>query len=343
MRALVTGGAGFAGSHLCEALLARGAEVICVDDLSTGRWRNIEHLIDRPRFSFVEHDVCEGLPRYRPLDQLYHLASPASPTAYQLRPIETLRVNSDGTRHALELCRDTGARFLYASTSEVYGDPLEHPQSEAYAGNVSPIGARSMYDEAKRFGEAITVAYSREAGVNVRIARIFNTYGPRMDPHDGRVVTNFVTQALRGGPLTVYGDGTQTRSFQYVSDLVDGLLRLMEVDYQHPVNLGSPTEQTILELAELVRELCGGQPEIVFAPLPRSDPRRRNPDITLARDLLGWEPKIGLTEGLPRTIEDVRRSLEDEQATRVSSNGRPVGMTWTPPQRSRAGGVTPLD
>jgi nucleoside-diphosphate-sugar epimerase len=309
MAILVTGGAGFVGSHLCERLLNEGNEVICLDNLVTGRYGNIASLLDRPGFTFLEHDVVEALPLLPRVAQLYHLASPASPPAYQRYRIETLRVNSEGTHRLLELAARHDACFLYASTSEVYGDPLEHPQHEEYRGNVSPTGPRSMYDEAKRYGEALTMAYAAARDVDVRIVRIFNTYGPRMDPDDGRVVSNFITQALCGTPLTVYGDGSQTRSFQYVDDLVEGLRRLMASDCQHPVNIGNPEELTVLQLAYLVQELTDSSSPIVFAPLPVDDPKQRRPDISRAKMWLGWEPTVSVRDGLLRTVAHFRSAL----------------------------------
>ena len=307
MTSLVAGGAGFIGSHLCERLLADGEAVICLDNLLTGRRANVEPLLIHPAFTFIEGDVVEPLPPLPRLDRVFHLASPASPPAYQRHPIGTLRTNSEGTRRLLELAAGDGARFLYASTSEVYGDPLEHPQREGYRGNVNPVGSRSIYNEAKRFGEAITVGYGRARGVDVRIVRVFNTYGPRMSLDDGRVVTNFVTHAVRGEPLTIYGDGSQTRSFQYVDDLVEGLTRIMAVDYQNPVNLGNPEEHTVLQLAHLVREMTGSRSPIVFAPQPEEDPKLRCPDISLAQTLLDWTPHVPVREGLARMIDYVRR------------------------------------
>ncbi len=303
---LVAGGAGFVGSHLCERLLAAGHAVVCVDNLVTGSVANVEHLCACPGFTFLQHDIVEPLPDLPALDEIYHLASPASPPVYQKFAVETLRVNSEGTYRLLELAVQNNARFLYASTSEVYGDPLEHPQREAYRGNVSTIGPRSMYDEAKRYGEALAMAYQRDRGVPVSIARIFNTYGPRMDPGDGRVVTNFITQALRNEPISVYGDGTQTRSFQYVDDLVEGLVCLMASGYGKPVNLGNPEEYTMLELARLVQDLTDSPSEIAYMPLPEDDPRLRRPDISLAKDVLGWEPVVPVRDGLARTIEYLR-------------------------------------
>lgn len=309
MRTLVAGGAGFIGAHLCRALLHRGDEVVCLDNLSTGSIDRISDLLIDPRFIFVCADIVEPLPEIGAVDRIYHLASPASPRAYQLFPIETLRVNSEGTYRLLELAQGSRARMLFASTSEVYGDPLVHPQREDYPGNVSPIGPRSMYDEAKRYGEALTVAFSGTRGVETRIARIFNTYGPGMALDDGRVVTTFIVQALRGEPLTIYGDGSQTRSFQYISDLVEGLLLLMESDYSRPMNLGNPRELTMLELAEAVLRLIPSAAGIGCLPLPGDDPKQRRPDISLAKATLGWEPVITLEEGLRATIEQVSTEL----------------------------------
>ncbi|GAA6751836.1 UDP-glucuronic acid decarboxylase family protein [Thermus antranikianii] len=302
MRVLITGVAGFLGSHLAERLLREGHEVLGVDNLSTGQRRNLERLGRYPGFSFLRADACKPLEVEGPLDWVMHLASPASPPRYLRLPLETLLVNAEGTRHLLDLSLAKGARFFLASTSEVYGDPLVHPQPETYWGNVNPIGPRSIYDEGKRYAEALTLAYHRVHGLSVRIARIFNTYGPYMDPEDGRVVSTFIVQALKGEPLTVYGDGSQTRSFCYVDDLVEGFRRLMEVDYSLPVNLGNPEEYRVLELAHLVRELTGSSSPIVFRPLPEDDPKQRRPDITLARRLLGWEPRVPVREGLMRTI-----------------------------------------
>jgi len=301
-RAVVTGGAGFLGSHLCRTLRAREWEVVAVDDLSTGQ---ADHVVDLagPGFTLVEHDVVEGIPVEGAVDAVLHFASAASPPEYLARPLETLAVGSDGTRHALELARRTGARFLLASTSEVYGDPLEHPQPESYWGNVNPVGPRSVYDEAKRFAEALTMAYHRVHGVDAKVARIFNTYGPGLEPGDGRVVSNFLAQALDGHELTVYGDGLQTRSFCYVEDEVAGLLALLDSDWVGPMNVGNPEEHTILELAQLVLDAVGSPVPVRFEALPVDDPTRRRPDIGLARRELGWEPKVGLREGLARTLE----------------------------------------
>jgi nucleoside-diphosphate-sugar epimerase len=314
MRGLVTGGAGFVGSHLCERLLTDGHEVLCVDSLITGRLQNVTGLLEHPGFTYLHHDVVEPLPPLPCLDQIYHLASPASPPAYQRYPIETLRVNSEGTRRLLELACMQGARFLYASTSEIYGDPLEHPQCEEYRGNVSTVGPRSMYDEAKRYGEALVTAYAEAHGVETRIVRIFNTYGPRMDPDDGRVVSNFIVQALRGAPLTVYGAGSQTRSFQYVDDLIDGMVRLMESAHCGPINIGNPSEYTILQLAQLIQELTATAAPIEFLPLPEDDPKQRRPDITLATTLLEWQPRVPVTTGLASTIAYFQTQLDGVSA-----------------------------
>jgi nucleoside-diphosphate-sugar epimerase len=305
---LVAGGAGFVGSHLCDLLIADGDTVICLDNLITGRCENIEGLTAHPNFTFVLHDIIEDLPPLPRVDRIFHLASPASPRAYQLYPIETMRANSEGTRRLLELAARDGARFVYTSTSEVYGDPLQHPQREDYWGNVNPIGRRSMYDEAKRYGEALIVTYAEARGVNTAITRLFNTYGPRMRSDDGRIMSNFITQCLRGDALTVYGDGSQTRSFQYVDDLVGGLVRLAESASSGPMNLGNPEEYTVLELAQLIRELTGSSSAIVFEPLPADDPKQRRPDITLAHRELGWQPTVSVRDGLQRTIAYYRQS-----------------------------------
>ncbi len=309
MRVLVTGGAGFIGSHLAESLLADGCEVIVVDNLLTGRIENIAHLLAHPRFRFLEQDVVTV--ESFPVDAIYHLASPASPVGYRRYPIETLLVNSLGTLRILECARSYGARVVYASTSEVYGDPLVHPQSEDYFGNVNPVGPRSCYDEGKRFGEALTMEFVREYGVDARIARIFNTYGPRMDPDDGRVVPNFIVRALTGEPLEIYGDGTQTRALCYVTDMVRGLRLLMERDglAGSIINLGNPDERTILELAELILKLTGSDVPVVHRPPRPDDPVRRCPDIRRARALLGWEPSVSLEEGMAETIRYFRSVL----------------------------------
>jgi dTDP-glucose 4,6-dehydratase len=297
-RVVVTGGAGFIGSHLCRELLARGDDVVAVDNLSTGRYENIVDLEDEAGFEFVQADVTESVPVTGRVDGVMHFASPASPPEYLAMPFETMDAGTLGTRHSLELARAHDARFLVASTSEVYGDPLEHPQTESYRGNVDPTGLRSVYDEAKRFAETITMAYHRQYGTRTAIVRIFNTYGPRLRPADGRVVSNFLVQALDGKPLTIYGDGLQTRSFCYVADEVRGLLALYDSEEVEPVNIGNPIEFTMLELAEIVREITDSSSELVFEPLPQDDPARRKPDITRARERLGWEPVVSLREGL---------------------------------------------
>jgi nucleoside-diphosphate-sugar epimerase len=306
-RAVVTGGAGFLGSHLCDLLRERGYDVVAIDNLITGSRDNVAHRADDTGFAFVEHDVIDGIPVEGPVDAVLHLASPASPPEYLAHPIATLEVGSVGTRHALDLARAHGARFLLASTSEIYGDPLVHPQPESYFGNVNSVGPRAVYDEAKRYAEAITMAYHRQFDVDTKIVRIFNTYGPRLNPADGRVVSNFLAQAMRGEPLTVYGDGKQTRSFCYVSDEVEGLVALLESDHVGPMNIGNPGEFTMLELAELVVEITGATSEVVFEPLPVDDPRQRRPDISLAERVLGWHPRVDLREGLARTHDWYRR------------------------------------
>ena len=309
MRILVTGGAGFIGSHLCEFLLARGHEVVCMDNLLTGVIDNIERLSADPRFSFVKHDVTGYLVVEGALDYVLHFASPASPHDYLEMPIQTLKVGALGTHRTLGLAKAKRAAFLLASTSEVYGDPLVHPQREDYWGNVNPIGPRGVYDEAKRFAEALTMAYHRFHGVDTRIVRIFNTYGERMRLDDGRAIPAFITQALAGKPLTVYGDGSQTRSFQYISDLVDGIWRLMQAPVTVPVNIGNPHEMTLLALADKIRRLSGSPSGIVFEPLPEDDPKVRQPDIGRARALLGWEPRVDVDAGLERTIAWFRTRL----------------------------------
>ncbi|HEY2386618.1 MAG TPA: UDP-glucuronic acid decarboxylase family protein [Candidatus Binatia bacterium] len=306
-RILVTGGAGFIGSHLCERLLAEGNDVICIDNFLTGSPDNIAPLLENPRFLFIQQDVTNFMYVKGPLDAILHFASPASPIDYLELPIPTLKVGSLGTHKALGLAKEKGARFLLASTSETYGDPLVHPQTEDYWGNVNPIGPRGVYDEAKRFAEAITMAYHRAHGLDTRIVRIFNTYGPRMRRRDGRVVPNFIAQALTGEDLTVYGDGSQTRSFCYVSDLVEGILRLLRSDYALPVNIGNPREMTVLEFAKLIIELTESKSGIAYKELPIDDPKVRQPDITRARKLLGgWEPVVAVEEGLKRTIDFFR-------------------------------------
>lgn len=312
MVALVTGGAGFVGSHLCERLIRDGRQVVCIDNLTTGRLANVKPLLGHSQFRFVSHDVVDALPTLPRIHRIYHLASPASPPAYQRHAVATMRVNSEGTRRLLDLAASDGARFLYASTSEVYGDPLEHPQSEAYRGNVSTTGPRSMYDEAKRYGEALTEAYAVERGVSTRTVRIFNTYGPRLDPKDGRVVSNFIVQALNNQPLTVFGDGSQTRSFQFIDDLIEGLIGAMESNCRGPINLGNPEEYTVLELAELVQRLVGHDAGKVFCPLPSDDPLQRRPDISLAVSELNWKPDVPVAEGLMRTIAYFRHELSNE-------------------------------
>ncbi len=310
-RVVVTGGAGFLGSHLCEALVARGDEVACIDNLSTGRRDNLVGLDRAPGFDFSCADVCEGVNIAGPVDAVLHLASPASPPEYLRHPLETLAVGSRGTENAIRFAADHSARFLLASTSEVYGDPLLHPQPESYWGNVNPIGPRSVYDEAKRFAEALTMAYHRACQVNVGIVRIFNTYGPRLRAGDGRVVSNFVTQAIAGAPLTVFGDGSQTRSFCFVDDLVLGLLAMLDSDATGPINLGNPVECTVSALAQVVLELTYSSSAVTALPLPVDDPTRRCPDISAARQLLGWEPRIDLRSGLSRTIDWFRANPED--------------------------------
>lgn len=302
MRVAVTGGGGFLGSHLCEALLRRGDSVVCLDDFSTGDPENIAPLLSHPGFAFQHADVSVSAECAGRVDAVAHLASPASPPDYLRRPLETLRVGSRGTENALRLALRHNARFVLASTSEIYGDPLVHPQEEAYWGNVNSIGPRSVYDEAKRYAEAVSAAYRRTHGLNVGIARIFNTYGPRMRPHDGRVVSSFITQALTGEPLTIYGDGKQTRSFCYVDDLVRGLLALLDSSEMGPFNLGNPVERTVTELAEAVLAMTGSPSEVRHHPLPVDDPVRRRPVITRAQEVLGWQPEIDITEGLRRTV-----------------------------------------
>jgi len=305
-RALVTGGAGFLGSHLCERLLDEGLHVVCMDNLITGSLANIEHLVGRTGFTFIHHDVTNFIHVPGRLDYILHFASPASPIDYLNLPIQTLKVGSLGTHKALGLAKAQGARFLLASTSEVYGDPLIHPQPEGYWGNVNPVGPRGVYDEAKRFAEALTMAYHRHHGVDTRIARIFNTYGPRMRANDGRVVPAFICQALAGEPLTAFGDGAQTRSFCFVDDLIEGIWRLLRSDHADPMNIGNPAEMTILQFAREIIRLIGSRSEIVFRPLPVDDPKVRQPDISLARRVLGWEPAVPLEQGLARTIEYFR-------------------------------------
>ena len=314
-RALVTGGAGFLGSHLCDALLADGWSVVAVDNLLTGRLANLEHLKNESAFEFVHKDICQPFDLAR-VDYVFHFASPASPVDYSIHGIETLKVGSLGTFHALDNAHKYGAKFFISSTSECYGDPLEHPQKETYWGHVNPIGPRSVYDEAKRFSEAVTMAYRRYHKVDTRIVRIFNTYGPRMQLNDGRVVPNFMKQGLRGDDLTVYGDGSQTRSFCYVSDEIDGFMRLAKSDEPLPVNVGNPNEFTILECAKLVLRTTGSKSKIRYEPLPQDDPKQRRPDITKARQLLGWEPKIDLATGLKLSLEYFKKAVAEEAAVK---------------------------
>jgi dTDP-glucose 4,6-dehydratase len=306
---VVTGGAGFLGSHLCDRLLAEGHRVIAIDNLITGNTDNIAHLAGNQQFSFIHHNITQFIYLAGAIDYVFHFASPASPIDYLELPIQTLKVGSLGTHNALGLAKAKGAKFLLASTSECYGDPLQHPQTEDYWGNVNPIGPRGVYDEAKRFAEAMTMAYHRFHKIDTKIVRIFNTYGPRMRLRDGRVVPAFIGQALRGEPLTVFGDGKQTRSFCYVSDLIDGIYRLSQSDFHEPVNIGNPTEFTILEFAKLVLKLMASKSEIVYKPLPQDDPKQRRPDITRAKKLLGWEPKVDLETGLRQTIEYFRNRV----------------------------------
>ena len=310
-RALITGGAGFLGSHLCDALLGEGWNVVVADNLLTGRRANLAHLANDSRFEFVEKNVCEPFDVGK-VEYVFHFASPASPDDYHAHGIETLQVGSLGTFNALEIARKYGAKYLVSSTSECYGDPLEHPQKETYWGHVNPVGPRSVYDEAKRFAEAVTVAYRRYHNVDVRIARIFNTYGPRMQLRDGRVVPNFMRQALSGEDLTIYGDGSQTRSFCYVSDEIDGFIRLSKSDEHMPVNIGNPAEFTILECAQHVLKVTGSKSQIQYVPLPQDDPKQRRPDITKARQLLGWEPKIDLETGLRLSLDFFKQAVAKE-------------------------------
>ncbi|MEM8719222.1 MAG: UDP-glucuronic acid decarboxylase family protein [Cyanobacteria bacterium P01_G01_bin.39] len=312
MRILVTGGAGFIGSHLIDRLMKQGHDVICLDNFFTGHKRNIRHWIDSPYFELIRHDITE--PIRLEVDQIYHLACPASPVHYQYNPVKTIKTNVMGTLNMLGLAKRVKARFLLASTSEVYGDPDVHPQPEEYRGNVNCIGIRSCYDEGKRVAETLAFDYHRQNNVDIRIMRIFNTYGPRMFESDGRVVSNFVVQALKGIPLTVYGDGSQTRSFCYVADLVEGMMRLMNGDHIGPINIGNPGEYTILQLAETIQKMINPDAELTFKPLPQDDPKQRQPDITKAKNLLGWEPKINLEDGLKLTIEDFRSRIEEAKS-----------------------------
>ena len=312
-RALVTGGAGFLGSHLCGRLMDEGLEVVCMDNLITGSLDNIESYFGRDGFTFVHHDVTNFIHVPGELDYILHFASPASPIDYLKLPIQTLKVGSLGTHKALGLAKSKGARFLLASTSETYGDPLVHPQTEDYWGNVNPVGPRGVYDEAKRFAEAITMAYHRHHGVDTRISRIFNTYGPRMRAGDGRVVPAFICQALAGKPLTAFGDGSQTRSFCFVADLIEGIWRLLNSDYVDPMNIGNPSEMTVLEFAKEIIRVTGSSSEIVFEPLPEDDPKVRQPDISLAREVLDWEPQVLLADGLKETVEFFSNGPEPAQ------------------------------
>jgi dTDP-glucose 4,6-dehydratase len=324
MRVLITGGAGFIGSHLCDALLGEGHDVVCLDNFLTGNERNIAHLKNEPRFEFLRQDINQPYDAGR-VDYIFQFASPASPVDYMRHGIETLQVGSLGSFHSLDLARKYDARYLLASTSECYGDPLEHPQRETYWGHVNPIGPRSVYDEAKRFAEAVTMAYRRYHNVDTRILRIFNTYGPRLQLNDGRVISNFMKQALRGEPLTVYGQGTQTRSFCYVSDEVDGILRLAWSDIHEPVNIGNPDEFTILECAKMVLKVTGSKSTITYEPLPQDDPQQRRPDISKARELLGWQPKIDLETGLRLSTPYFQEVIEAEE--RGKTAGRGVSVT----------------
>ncbi len=317
MRILVTGGAGFIGSHLIDRLMAQDHEVICLDNFYTGHKRNILKWLGHPNFEMLRHDITE--PIRLEVDQIYHLACPASPVHYQYNPVKTIKTNVMGTLNMLGLAKRVKARFLLSSTSEVYGDPEIHPQSEDYRGNVNPIGPRSCYDEGKRVAETLAFDYHRQNNVDIRVARIFNTYGSRMLENDGRVVSNFVVQSLKGQPLTVYGDGSQTRSFCYVSDLVEGLMRLMNGEHTGPINLGTPDEYTILELAQAVQKMVNPDAEIIFKALPQDDPRRRRPDITKAKTLLGWQPTVPLQEGLTLTIDDFRDRIASPEGHHLAS------------------------
>ena len=334
MKVLVTGGAGFIGSHLCESLIRQGHEVVCLDNFFTGRRDNVRHLLDSRSFELLRHDVCE--PLLLEVDQIYNLACPASPVHYQYNPIKTVKSNVMGTLNMLVLARRVGARILQASTSEVYGEPHQHPQTESYWGNVNPIGLRSCYDEGKRVAETLMMDYHRQNAVDTRIARIFNTYGPRMAESDGRVVSNFVVQALRGEPLTLYGEGSQTRSFCYVDDLVDGLVRLMNAERLHePVNLGNPGEFSIRQLAETIAELCGGALKIEYRPLPQDDPTQRRPDISQAERRLDWHPTVALREGLERTIPYFAARLKRTSGHHHKHNGRLAPAGDIPFERRR--------
>ena len=329
MRVLVTGGAGFIGSHLCDRLVGDGHHVICLDNFFTGRKENVEHLLDHSPFELMRHDVTE--PLFLDVDQIYNLACPASPVHYQYNPIKTVKSNVMGTLNMLVLARRVGARILQASTSEVYGEPHEHPQRESYWGNVNPIGLRSCYDEGKRVAETLMMDYHRQNKVDTRIARIFNTYGPRMAESDGRVVSNFIVQALRGEPLTLYGDGSQTRSFCYVDDLVDGMIRLMNAKQIHdPVNLGNPGEFSIRQLAETIAEICDFPLQIEYRPLPQDDPTQRRPDISRAQELLGWQPTVALREGLARTVKYFTARRKRLAPKNAKHNGHGAGLDAVP-------------
>jgi dTDP-glucose 4,6-dehydratase len=318
---VITGGAGFLGSHLCERLLADGCAVICLDNFCTGVPGNVAHLIENPSFRLIRYDISEYVHVSGPVDAVLHFASPASPVDYLELPIETLKVGSIGTMHALGLAREKGARFLLASTSEVYGDPLVHPQSESYWGNVNPIGPRGVYDEAKRFSEALTVAYRKNHRVDTKIVRIFNTYGPRMRPNDGRAIPTFIRQALQSEPITVSGDGSQTRSVCYVDDMAAGILRMLWSTHPGPMNLGNPSELSVLELAETIRRLTGSASPVTFVPRPTDDPRIRQPQIDLAKEVLGWKPEVGLAEGLNRTIAWFRTRMAAGTAEGFAGRG----------------------
>ncbi len=323
MRIVVTGGSGFLGSHLCDALIRRGEVVVCVDDLSTGNLDNIADLMSHRRFRFVKADVSAGLDLPGPVNVVAHLASPASPPDYLRRPLETLAVGSRGTENALRLALRSDARFVLASTSEVYGDPNEHPQREGYWGNVNPVGPRSVYDEAKRYAEAVTMAYRRHHDLNTGILRIFNTYGPRMRPDDGRVVSSFIAQALNVQPLTIYGDGTQTRSFCYVDDLICGIIAMIDSTEAGPINIGNPDERTVTELAELVLKITESRSKLEYHPLPTDDPTRRKPNITLACEQLGWRPEVNTEDGLRRTVEFFKYRLESARTAAATLSGGP--------------------
>jgi dTDP-glucose 4,6-dehydratase len=330
-RVVVTGGAGFVGSHLCERMLDLDFEVLCIDSYLTGRRRNIRHLVGRPGFHVTVQDVADPVEVDGPVHAVLHLASPASPVDYLRYPVETLRTGALGTLNLLELAEAKGARFLLASTSETYGDPLVHPQPETYWGNVNPVGPRSVYDEAKRFAEAATSAFHANRGVDTRIIRIFNTFGPRMRANDGRVIPTFIHQALAGRPLTVAGDGSQTRSVCYVDDLVDGIVAMLHADHPGPVNLGNPRELTVLEIAALIRELTGSGSSVTFVDRPVDDPSHRRPDIGLAKDVLGWEPQVGLEDGLLRTIAWFRRRAGSTAAVVIPEQPVAAGLTLPPP------------